>query len=213
MRDTADAAAVAARLAALKGATMAAHARIETVPLLAALSLQAPTLQGYGAVLQRLHLHFARFEPGLFDCLAPHLPAQALQRRGSIAALRADLHDLGLEVPPVPALPGPSCPAEAAGWLYVHEGSSLGGLVILRRLRARLGPALGDATRHYRRHGRATAATWQETRRLIAGLLPDDPAQDRAIAGATQAFAALHRTMAGAPLGGCPFAAGLPVPR
>ena len=217
MRDGPNTAHVDACLDALKAATAAAHARIEAVSTLSALAAPAPTLQDYGRVLQRFYIHFARNEPGLFACLAPHVPAAALARRENVAALRADLLDLGLKIPPVSAQPGPQSPAEAAGWLYVHEGTSLGGLVILRGLRPHLGPALGTATRYYQRHGKATAATWRETRRLIASLLPDAAARDLALAGATQAFAEMHRIMAialeggaQASRGGCPFAGAAP---
>lgn len=200
---------VAACLAALKAATAAAHAQIEAVPALSALMSEGVTLHDHGAVLQRFYIHFARFEPGLFACLGRGLPRAALLRRENTGPLRADLQDLGLPIPPVVAQPGPETLAEAAGWLYVHEGSSLGGRVILRSLQARLGASLGTATRFHARHGKATAASWRETGGLIAALLPDAEALALAQAGARRAFAELHRTMATGPARGMPANRGL----
>ncbi|MBZ4023962.1 hypothetical protein CKO11_16040 [Rhodobacter sp. TJ_12] len=184
---------VATCLEALKTATAGAHARIEAVARMADLTAPGVTLAHYGAVLQRMHAHFARHEPALFAALAPHLPPGTLERRANLAALEADLHSLGLA--PLPAA-GPAaaflCPATAAGWLYVHEGTGLGGLVVLKGLREHLGDELRGATRYYQRHGKATAALWRETRALIAGLLPDPAARTRAIAGAEAAFTAMQ---------------------
>lgn len=186
---------VTARLGALKAATAEAHQRAEATGWLARLTRPDVTLADYGIALQRLHLHFATHEPAILQSLQAHIPAAELARRETVAALRADLADLGLAVLPVLPSLAPLCPARAAGWLYVHEGASLGGLLVLRHLRDHLGAALGTATRHYFRYGKATAARWQDTRRLIADQLPDEAALRRAVAGAEAAFAALAATM------------------
>ena len=211
---TPDRAQIAACLGALKAATAAAHARIEASEPLARLTAATPTLSDYRTVLERFYLHFARHEPGILRALANHLPAQALAQRTHLAALRADLADLGGALPAVTDAPAPGGVAEAAGWLYVHEGASLGGLVVLRGLRASLGAALGPARRFYQGHGRQTAARWRETQALIAGLIADPVALGLALAGASRAFETLHQTMQPAPFAaarrqepvqGCPF--------
>jgi len=180
-------------LAALKAATREAHDRVEAVAGFARLAAPGVTIEDYGAALQRLHRHFARHEPPLLRRLSGHLPEAALAQRRSLEALSADLTDLGLAA--LPVLPGPEIDsvAAAAGWLYVHEGTSLGGLVVLHGLRRHLGARLGSATRYYQRHGKETAQVWKETRRLIAGLLPDAEALAGAICGASAAFAAMQR--------------------
>ncbi|PYF06025.1 heme oxygenase [Rhodobacter viridis] len=186
---------VAARLSALKQATLAAHRAIELRSPLARLIQPEVTLQDYGLALQRLHLHFSRHEEAVMRALQDHVPPPQLAQRRTLAALKADLTDLGLTAPEATCATPPPSPASAAGWLYVHEGTSLGGMVLLRHLRQALGAGLGTATRHYARHGRGTAARWQETRRMIAGLLPDDAALAQALAGAMAAFAAMDAVM------------------
>ncbi|PTV94531.1 heme oxygenase [Rhodobacter aestuarii] len=180
----------------LKEATSAAHARIEAVSVMRDLTAPEVTHAQYTAVLGRLHAHFARYEPVIHAALAPHLPPQSLAERAALPALEADLADLGLDTATqTPAPPAP-CPAHAAGWLYVHEGTGLGGLVILRGLRNSLGDELGTATRYFQRHGKATAMRWRETRALIAGLLPDEDRLALAVSGAEAAFAAMHLRLA-----------------
>ncbi|ARE39247.1 bacteriophytochrome heme oxygenase BphO [Rhodovulum sp. P5] len=182
-------------LAALKAATANAHADIEDVPRLAALISPDLTLRAYGEVLQRFHAHFAACEPDLLGCLSGVVPAEALEIRTKLPLLQADLADLDLPVPRLAAQKGPDCAASAAGWLYVHEGTSLGGRVVLRSLQTTLGPSLGSARRYYEGYGKATAARWKESRRLIAGLITDETALERAIWGACRAFAQIEDVM------------------
>ena len=96
-------------------------------------------------VVTRLHGFWAGTEPAL-DTWAGEHPglAEALQwsRRRRTARLARDIAVLGGSIgPPAPAVHDRPDTAAALGWLYVVEGSTLGGAVITRAL-ARLRPGL-----------------------------------------------------------------------
>ena len=89
-------------------------------------------------------------------------PAIAVRLAGfggdRVAALRADLAELGAA--PAPALAHPPFASTSAGFgaAYVMEGSTLGGLVLASKV-----DALGlTATRYLRLRGTATAARWKQ---------------------------------------------------
>lgn len=80
---------------------------------------------------------FYRFHAAAESLLRPSLtgvegydPEQASR----LPALRADLEALGISEPATEVTPGPATRAEALGWLYVVEGSALGGHVLTRQL-------------------------------------------------------------------------------
>jgi len=83
--------------------------------------------------------------------------------------LAADLAALGTGTPhAIPALL-PRLPtfAHALGALYVLEGSTLGGQVILRDVERRLGRQISRATRFFNGRGPATGPAWQGFRAAL----------------------------------------------
>ncbi|MBE7188218.1 biliverdin-producing heme oxygenase [Jatrophihabitans endophyticus] len=129
----------AARL--LKQQTADSHRRVEQQLDLARSITPARMLD----VLQRLGGFWAAEEPHLHAWFAAHpAAAEALQwsRRARLAAVRADLVAVsaaaGVPTPELVAAPRVFTDLDEAavlGWLYVTEGSTLGGAVIDRMLR------------------------------------------------------------------------------
>lgn len=142
-------------------------------------------LVAMAAALVPLEADLALAEPG---ALPPDWPAR---RRG--AALLADLAALGHPGPPAPATPRPPTRPEAAGLLYVLEGSRLGGQLLLRQALASADAAVRDNTR-FLRHGEGQRL-WSS----FAAWLAERPAghADGAVTGALRAFA-LFETAQGA---------------
>ncbi len=147
---------------ALRAATGAVHERLHGVASFARLAGGAITAPEYRALLARLHGFHAALEAAL--AAAPPLDAwgiDLMERRRSplLAADRAALGDTAAPLPaPIPPLPSA---AGAMGWLYVSEGSTLGGLHLARAL----DPLLGQGPEGRRfllglgaRHG----ALWRE---------------------------------------------------
>jgi heme oxygenase len=151
--------------AALRAGTAERHARTESlVPILD----PALTLAGYAAILARFHLAYAPLEAALarvpawpagFD-LTPRRKRALLERdlawlrsRGVVASVPA--RD-GVEAAPA----APTLPA-ALGMLYVLEGATLGGQVILRHVAPRLGVGPDAGASFYAGYGAETGRMWR----------------------------------------------------
>lgn len=172
------------RSARLKTATRATHERLDQRIMAGDIFASRERFSRFLRVQYRFHRDVDALyaDPGL-DALLPGLAA-----RRRLAQIARDLDDLGQALPP-------SCPpaaqalplAQALGWLYVAEGSNLGGSV-LYKLAARLGLDGGFGARHLAAHPDGVARHW---RRFTAAL--DDAALSAAqeadvVAGAQAAF-------------------------
>ena len=135
---------------------------------------------------------FAGFHAGWEPAVARLLDEPALwEPRRRLAALHHDLALLAL-APPEEAWPAPPwlCDRAAAwGSLYVMEGSTLGGQLIGRALRA----SGVEGLLYFDGRGREAGPLWRELRRRI----DESEAPDRIVAGATATFHALRLWMRG----------------
>jgi heme oxygenase (biliverdin-IX-beta and delta-forming) len=137
-------------LAALRAATRAAHERLE-----AGLPLTHPglTLEAYRGIVEAFYGFYAPLEARLARLAEGSASGLPIHGREKLGRLRADLTALGatearIDVLPLcAAIPDVSTPGAAFGCLYVVEGATLGGRVIVRSLRdrLRLGPTTGAA--------------------------------------------------------------------
>ncbi|WP_160330966.1 biliverdin-producing heme oxygenase [Marichromatium gracile] len=163
----------AALAAALRQATAAAHRAVETLPLSRRLLAPDLTLDEYRDYLDRLTRLYQGLEPHL-TTIVPDALRRRLGVRPRLAALRDDLVRLDTE-PPAPhnTLPARLCAEQrldcGVGALYVLEGSTLGGQLIARRLRARFG-AHFTATDAIDPHGAAVGAHWRAFTRTLDAL-------------------------------------------
>jgi heme oxygenase len=113
------------------------------------------------------------------------------------ACLAADLEAIGVDpagVPRAPAALVPRLPTfpHALGALYVLEGSTLGGQVILRDIEARIGPRITGATRFFGGRGSAVGPTWQAFRTALNAFGREHPCIGADVtAGAESAFRAI----------------------
>jgi heme oxygenase len=145
----------------------------------------APRYYALHAIAERAILPpLAALPPSAHTALNPG----ARQRAPAIAAA---LHQLGLPVPaPTATLPIASLPA-ALGGLYVLEGSSLGGRLILRALRARGVDTSGLA--FLDPYGEQTGAHWRALLAVLEQELAAEAARAEACEAALATFA-LART-------------------
>lgn len=177
----------------LRHSTRAAHARLDR-----ALGLMSPsvTREGYVAYLGGMWSFHAPLEAKLqaSEGLAAHVTDLRARRRAHLAS--DDLRALGADPSRYPlatpdALPRTADAGEAAGALYVLEGSTLGGRFLAAKLGARLG--LEAETRRYLEgYGAETDAMW---RRLVAQLdgAPWSAAErEGAARAAEETFSMLH---------------------
>ena len=171
-------------LAQLRTATRPAHDALE-----GSLGLLDEQLDrdSYRRVLQRFYGFWRAWEPHV----ALLLEGGMLVGQQRLHLLAADLAALGVSASSLAALP--ACPlpvlrdaAEALGSLYVMEGSTLGGRVILRNVERCLGLDANSGGSYFAGYGAATGSTW----RAFLIRLDAVPASDaeRVAVGATATF-------------------------
>lgn len=177
--------------AALKSKTEAAHRALED-----AMALLGPcaSVERYRAYLRTLGAFHDALEPELLR--DPELRALLpdLDHRTRAAAAHHDLSALGDDGPlPVPsALPPMDSAAARLGVLYVLEGSTLGGQVLQRGLRERLG--LDDGALQYvGGYGAETGPRWKRLIEALEGALREPTALARAGEAAAQTFSSLQQ--------------------
>ncbi len=113
------------------------------------------------------------------------------------ACLAADLEVIGVDpasVTQTPAALLPSLPtfAHAVGALYVLEGSTLGGQVILRDVETRIGPQIAGATQFFGGRGMAAVPTWQAFKVALNAFGQERPQLGTdVISGAEEVFRAI----------------------
>jgi len=108
-----------------------------------------------------------------------------------LAALDAKPHDLPRAdrgvLPELPSF------AHALGALYVLEGATLGGRVILRDLEARMGAAISGATRFFGGRGDAVELMWTTFRSAVDGFGQERPElRADVVSGAERTFGSIE---------------------
>lgn len=181
-----------AALARMRASMGPLHDRIET-----AVNLMTPELNAdrYQRFLERSFGFIAACERRFDVRAAP--PALHLEARMKTALLANDLAHFGhtpatLEQLEAPAQLPPvgSWPA-ALGYFYVIEGSTLGGQIIARHVRATIGM---EAATSFLSDGRADVGTrWKQMLAVLTGAMSDERAEAEITAAAAQTFEILHR--------------------
>lgn len=180
--------------ARLRAATAAAHEALEDALDLLRLPLDA---QRFRRVLAGFHGFHRAWEPAI----ARRLPA-ALVPRPRLPLIEQDLRALGwgdAELGAIalcaPAAALADSADSALGSLYVLEGSTLGGRVIMRQVGAAAWcPPQG--LRYFDPYGAETTARWRATLVHLADARGDS---DRIVAGAVRTFEMLREWLADPP--------------
>jgi len=120
-----------------------------------------------------------------------------LRARNHCTCLVADLEALGANPDDLPradrgVLPELPSFAHALGALYVLEGATLGGRVILRDLDARMGTTISGATRFFGGRGDAVPLMWMAFRSAVDGFGQERPElRADVVSGAELTFASI----------------------
>lgn len=180
----------------LKANTREEHDLIEEARIMRALFAEGFGRDEYRMVLTAL---FGFYEP-LEAALKRMPPAGiALAPRLKTANLAKDLVDLGCparqlkKLPQCERLPAMPDPVGALGVLYVLDGASMGGAVILKHLGGKLDEKTLRATRFYEGYGKQTAARWRSLQDAIVEATRLDPAaEERMTASAIATFRSMR---------------------
>jgi len=109
-----------------------------------------------------------------------------LAQLSRFAAVQADMTDLGLGVPPVPAQVAVEAP-EALGWLYCSEGSNLGAAFLFKQTQ-QLGLDATFGARHLAAHPQGRALHWRAFVEQVDGQVLSEEEEAQAVRGAIAAF-------------------------
>ncbi len=160
------------------------------------------TLEHYRHHLEALHGFYGPLEAMLAQQLGDLIPGLCVSDRCKLPLLTRDLHALGHDaaslarlpraswLPPLPGMP------EALGSLYVLEGATLGGQLILRHLQRHFaGIPAGDFA-FFRAYGDAVGPMWKDFGEALtrASMAEDSLIFDmRVVQGAKDTFEAFER--------------------
>jgi len=198
---------------ALRSATADLHQAVERLPVMTRLTAAAVDPADYRRYLSAMALVYGGLEPRLFAALTAGLSQEwlvALGLRPKYPALQADLAANGLRVParvPVlvvsPADGQRGALSAALGGLYVLEGATLGGRLIVRQLRRQLGGQLVGAT-FLDFHGDQAAAAWKGFSRALEALASARlVVTEQSIVGARAVFGQVYRILAEVDMSPC----------
>ena len=174
-------------LQALRTATGAAHAQVESR---LALTGEHCSVTQYAALLRALFAVVEPSEHAIHEYLRDHVDLQ----RGIVGLplsrterLRQDLDRLGATTdgPPTP-VPVIASAAQAFGAAYVLQGSLLGGAVIARALRARLGLA-SDTMTYLRLYDDGLGQAWREFTQALEAFGRTNPSAWPAVINSARA--------------------------
>lgn len=169
----------------LKAATRATHDRLDRRIMAGDVFADRARFARFVRVQYRFHRDIdALYAHPALDALLPDLAG-----RRRLDQIARDLHDLGQALP-TPARPQAEAGlplAQALGWLYVAEGSNLGGSV-LYKLAAKLGLDHEFGARHLAAHPDGVARHWREFTAALDSLALDAAQERELVAGAEAAF-------------------------
>lgn len=178
----------------LRAETRVDHEAVEALlaPLSGAISLAA-----YRDILSRFLGFYEPWEARLAEALRD---PSFYEPRRKLPLLRRDLRALGLSeadihsLPRCPLVPPLATSSAALGSLYVGEGATLGGQLILRNVSARLGVDARSGAAFFASYGEAVGPMWRAMRTRLAGV--PEGGRDAALAAARATFRAMRLWMA-----------------
>ena len=179
----------------LKADTRPHHERAEAVVRLMAPEL---TVSGYRAHLEALHALHAVLEAAVARHLEHAHPELRVGERRKLHLLREDLLALGHDEASLARLPGlaraPDVAGvpEALGVLYVLEGSTLGGQLILRHLARHFEGTPVGRFAFFRAYGESVGPMWKSFGEGLLRACPDPSLAPRVIRGAQDTFDAFE---------------------
>jgi len=173
----------------LRAATRDVHDRLELDLDVLQRSRSAPS---YAALLVGFRSVYRPLEQALTACAATLLTVPDWPQRHKCGWLDADLAALGVgRDEPAADVPAVRTAEDVAGTLYVMEGATLGGAVVVRELAAAF-PVL-PPHEFFSSYGASRGVRWRDFRRHVEALERRGADRDAVVAAATATFATLER--------------------
>ncbi|RFS14980.1 biliverdin-producing heme oxygenase [Emticicia sp. C21] len=169
------------------------HSELEQTPISVALLDEQVSTQNYVAYLQRMREIVAFYESKVFPALADTLPD--LSDREKLPLIDEDLNYLSSQTLQSSAfeasgVPNPSI-GYALGCMYVMEGSTLGGKVILKHVSKTLGIAPEQGGTYFAGYGEETGYYWKSFLYTLQEYSVNHNCDTEIITGAKDTFIAI----------------------
>lgn len=170
--------------------TSTLHSALEQTPLSVALLDDHVSQDDYLTYLQKMREIVAFYEAKVFSGLSDTLPD--LPKREKLLLIDKDLEYLAphaLNSTPIknPVAENPSV-AYALGCMYVMEGSTLGGKVILKHISKTLGILPEQGGSYFAGYGEETGHYWKSFLHILQEYSAHNDADDEIIRGAKDTF-------------------------
>ena len=180
----------------LRFATTQSHTNLEALPVSASIMNPAVTNTQYALYLGLMHDVVKDAEENIFPMVHNVLPELDIHPKAQF--IRADLAVLDATpkydaVKPLSGNLTTISVAFALGIMYVIEGSSLGGRVILKNISGALGHSEESGARYFAGYGGETGSHWKNFLSQLINYENDTKSEDEIIAGANYAFDAISR--------------------
>ncbi|MBB3111098.1 heme oxygenase [Paenibacillus phyllosphaerae] len=183
----------------LKEQTAPYHIQIEKNPYAASMMDKTMTLEGYITYLQKFYGFIAPVEEAIAQLPGWETNGFDFDLRRKAPLIEQDLRQLGLseqqiaQLPRSRALPDVSTFPRALGYLYVIEGSTLGGQVITKQLKKFLPIETELNGRYFNSYGEEVRVRWGEFRALVEQTAGSDEAASQTIEAAKETFILLDQ--------------------
>ena len=172
----------------LQAETRDIHEALHVHPLLASLGSESMTQEQYGDILSAFYSFYAAQEPRYLK-FQKQFEAEA----DPVALLSQDLTSLGLPIPASQSADSSQADlSDYLGYLYVKQGSTLGGQLIAKGIEKSLGLERGTQQHFFYGAGPLTGPNWKAFEAFIEEQAANAD-HDRVIAHARHCFKALEQ--------------------
>jgi len=177
----------------LRTATARSHTNLEALPV--SLSIMDPkvTNAAYALYLSLMHDVVKDAEFAIFPVAKAAIPELEVHPKARF--IEADLESLGFakqkSLAPLSSKLGSFTPAFALGVMYVIEGSSLGGRVILKNINTALGHDAENGAKYFTGYGGQTGSHWKHFLGMLTQYETQTNSEKEIIEGANFAFDAI----------------------
>jgi len=175
----------------LKAATRAVHDRLDKSIMAGDIFASRARFAQFLRVQYRFHRDVdALYDSAALAALIPDLPA-----RRRLPNIARDLENLGQPLPAsaAGALNGSAPTAAALAWLYVAEGSNLGGAILFKMAQEKLGLDQNTGASHLAAHPDGVARHWRAFTAALDAAPLSSAEEDALCDAATQAFETVQR--------------------
>jgi heme oxygenase len=184
----------------LREETASNHEQIENNPYAKAIMNQTLSLEQYIVYLEKFYGFIKPAERVIAQLTGWGEIGASLRERAKSPLLESDLLALGrtqeevAQLPECTELPELYSTAQALGYLYVIEGSTMGGQMITKQVRKFLPEAEteGKGTQYFNAYGTETRAKWAEFRELVEQSVTSDEAALQTVEAAKRTFTTLE---------------------